>query len=240
MLNKEKHQLVMGKILRDVYEETSVASLLGFKGGTCAYFLYGLTRFSVDLDFDLLETDETTQERVHSEMGKILSTHGTIKDNYIKRHTIFFLLSYGEEDHNIKIEINTRSGISNVRSHYTIRTYLGIPVLAATREYLFSSKLVALTERTGLAMRDVYDIWFFANENWTINENVIRERADETVLERLDACIKVIQNIRDNEIMRGLGELLTSEEAKVWVKTKLRTEVIFLLKNYRNALAGTH
>ena len=45
MLNREKHQLIMGRILRDIYADASIASRLGFKGGTCAYFFYDLPRF---------------------------------------------------------------------------------------------------------------------------------------------------------------------------------------------------
>ena len=48
----------MGRILKDIYTDVSIAPLLGFKGGTCAYLFYGLPRFSVDLDFDLLEVNE--------------------------------------------------------------------------------------------------------------------------------------------------------------------------------------
>ena len=48
MLNREKHQLIMGLVLRDMYKEAATASLMGFKGGTCAYFFYGLPRFSVE------------------------------------------------------------------------------------------------------------------------------------------------------------------------------------------------
>ena len=32
----------MGKILRDIYSDISISSLLGLKGGTAAYFFYGL------------------------------------------------------------------------------------------------------------------------------------------------------------------------------------------------------
>ncbi|PIZ76423.1 hypothetical protein COY05_01425 [Candidatus Peregrinibacteria bacterium CG_4_10_14_0_2_um_filter_38_24] len=64
MLNKEKHQLIMGQILRDIYSDTEISSLLGFKGGTCAYFFYNLPRFSVDLDFDLLKQDLILKEKI--------------------------------------------------------------------------------------------------------------------------------------------------------------------------------
>lgn len=50
MLNKEKHQLVMAQILKDIYSDIALASLLGFKGGTAANIFYGSPRFSVDLD----------------------------------------------------------------------------------------------------------------------------------------------------------------------------------------------
>ena len=102
MLNREKHQLIMGRILRDVYADASIAPLLGFKGGTCAYFFYDLPRFSVDLDFDLLKDGEDDQKLVFETVRKIFETHGEIKDSHIKRNTIFFLLSYGDADHNVK------------------------------------------------------------------------------------------------------------------------------------------
>jgi len=72
MLNKEKHQLIMGRILKDVYTDVSIAPLLGFKGGTCAYFFYGLPRFSVDLDFDLFSPDEIKQTLLFDTIRKIL------------------------------------------------------------------------------------------------------------------------------------------------------------------------
>ena len=48
----------MGQILKDIYTDASISSLLGFKGGTCVYLFYNLPRFSVDLDFDLLTINE--------------------------------------------------------------------------------------------------------------------------------------------------------------------------------------
>ena len=115
MLNKEKHQLIMGQILRDIYSDTSISSLIGFKGGTCAYFLYELARFSVDLDFDLFSNDEATQNLVYKKIGDIIGKYGEVKDRYIKRNTIFFLLSYGDTDHNVKVEVNVRILMPNIR-----------------------------------------------------------------------------------------------------------------------------
>lgn len=236
MLNKERHQLVMGQILRDMYSDTSISSLVGFKGGTCAYLLYGLTRFSVDLDFDLLSSDEPIQKLVYEKVGNMLGTYGEIKDHYLKRNTIFFLLSYGDADHNVKVEVNVRIFMLDIREHYEVKEYLGIAMLAGKKDYLFASKLAALTDRRLLAMRDIYDIWFFAKNNWDINVEVVKVRTGKTIKEHIADCIPVIEAVKDNEILRGLAELLPSEKEKAWVKTHLRNEVVFLLKNYMSVL----
>ena len=165
MLNREKHQLIMGQILKDIYTDVSISPLLGLKGGTCAYFFYGLPRFSVDLDFDLLLINEKNQKLVLEKIVAILSKYGQIKDQYIKRFTVFALLSYGDDDHNIKVEINIRKLAENIQDHYEMKEYLGISMFVAKKDYLFASKLLALTLRNETAMRDIYDIYYFAKHN---------------------------------------------------------------------------
>ena len=231
MLNKEKHQLIMGRILRDVYFTPGIAPLLGFKGGTCAYLFYGLPRFSVDLDFDLLQEKDGNQNLVFKTVKKILENYGIVKDNYIKRNTIFFLLSYGEEDRNIKFEASSRLQIPDIKKHFELKEYLGISMLAVKKSYMFAAKLAALTSRSETAMRDIYDIWFFAKNNWDIDEVVLKARAGRTIKEQLANCVVLIEQVKDNQILHGLGELI-SEKEKTWVKDKLRAESIFLLKNY--------
>ncbi len=226
----------MGQILRDIYSDTSISSLLGFKGGTCAYFFYGLTRFSVDLDFDLLSTDEATQKLVYEKVHGMLGKYGEVKDGYIKRNTIFFLLSYGDADHNVKVEVSVRMLLSDIKEHFEVKEYLGISMLTGKKEYLFASKLAALTTRSETAMRDIYDVWFFGTNHWDINTEVIKARTNKSIKEYMTDCISVVEAVNDNEILRGLAELLPGEKEKAWVKTHLRKEVVFLLKNYQSVL----
>jgi predicted nucleotidyltransferase component of viral defense system len=226
----------MGKILRDIYSDVAISSLLGFKGGTCVYFFHALPRFSVDLDFDLLELDEMTQKTVFEKIVTIASKYGTIKDQHIKRFTLFALLSYGEDDHNIKIEINTRKLAENIRDHYEMREYLGISMLIGKQDYLFASKLAALTSRNETAMRDIYDIRYFAEHSWDINAEIIKARTGKTVKEYLADCAEFIENIDNHRILQGLGELVESEKEKDWVRNHLKTDTVFLLKNYLLAL----
>lgn len=226
----------MGQILRDIYSDTSISSLIGFKGGTCAYLFYGLARFSVDLDFDLFSGDETTQKLVYEKADGMLGKYGEIKDQYIKRNTIFFLLSYGDADHNVKVEMSVRIVVPDIRQHYEVKEYLGISMLVGKKDYLFANKLAALTDRRLLAMRDIYDIWFFAKNNWNINAEVIKARTGKSVRDHITDCIPIIEAVKDNEILRGLAELLPSEQKKAWVKIHLRKEAVFMLKNYLSVM----
>jgi len=226
----------MGQILKDIYIDVSISSLLGFKGGTCAFLFYNLPRFSVDLDFDLLEINEENQKTILERIVSILSKYGQVKDKHIKRFTIFALLSYGDDDHNIKIEINVRKLAENIRDHYGIKEYLGISMFVAKQDYLFASKLSALILRPEVATRDIYDIHYFAKNNWDVNAEVIKERTGKTTKEYLSECIAFIEKVKDNQMLQGLGELVDSEKEKVWIKTHLKTDAIFMLKNYISVL----
>jgi len=226
----------MGQILKDIYGDVSISPLLGLKGGTCAYFFYSLPRFSVDLDFDLLSVNEETQKIVFEKMIAILSKYGQIKDQYIKRFTVFVLFSYGDDDHNIKVEINARKSAENIQAHYELKEYLGISMFVAKKDYLFASKLSALTLRNEIAMRDIYDIHYFAKNNWDINAEVIKERTNKTTKEYLTDCITFIEKVKDSQMLRGLGELVESEKEKDWIRNHLKTDAIFMLKNYLSVL----
>ena len=50
-----KHKFYMLQILKDIFSDADLADCLGFKGGTALMLFYGLPRFSVDLDFTLLD-----------------------------------------------------------------------------------------------------------------------------------------------------------------------------------------
>jgi len=235
MLNIAKHRLVMGSIIRDIYNDVSISSLLGFKGGTCAYFFYGLPRFSVDLDFDLLIKDKENEVFIFEKIKNILKKYGDIKDSFIKSNTIFNVLSYGPSDHNIKIEISTRETATNIKDLYELKEHIGVFALVAKQDYLFASKLAALTSRPNIASRDIYDVWHFAKNGWGINDEVVKKMVNKTVEEQLSKSILLIENLPNEQILAGLGELLNQKE-KNWAKNNLKTEAIFALKNYAFAI----
>jgi predicted nucleotidyltransferase component of viral defense system len=236
MLNKEKHRLIIGRIVEDIYRDITIAPQLGFKGGTAAYLFYGLPRFSVDLDFDLLGNESEELNRVIlSEIKKIIERYGQVRESRIKRFTIFSLLSYGRDDHNIKVEINTRKFFSDIKNRYEFKENLGIPMLIAKPDYMFATKLAALTDRKKMAMRDVFDIHYFAKNNWDIDKEALLAQTGKNVKEQLLNCVDAINKIKYNQILQGLGELL-DEKQKDWVRLSLRQETVSLLKNYAAAI----
>ena len=197
--------------------------------------MYGLPRFSVDLDFDLFIHNKENKKIIFEKIKTILEKYGEIKDIYIKRYTIFALLSYGDVDHNIKVEINTRELVPNIKEYYELKEYLGISMFVAKKDYLFAGKLSALTLRSETTMRDVYDIYYFAKNNWDINSGIIKDRIGKSTKEYLIDCIAKIERVKDSQVLQGLGELLNEEE-KLWAKKNLKAETIFMLKNYMSVL----
>jgi predicted nucleotidyltransferase component of viral defense system len=222
-INITTHKNILIRILKDIYTDSSLGPFLGFKGGTAAYLFYDLNRFSVDLDFDLL--NENKEQEVFEKVEKIAREYGRIKDKINKSHTLFILLSYSEEAQNIKIEINKRC----FGSQYEVRNYLGISMLVMKGEDMFAHKLVAMTERKKIANRDIFDIYFFLKSNWGINREIIEQRTKENFVSYLKRCIDFLEVKSERGILFGIGELI-DEKQKFWAKSKLKKETIFLLK----------
>lgn len=232
-LRPDIHKNILHKILVDVYSDTTISPFLGFKGGTAAYLFYGLNRFSVDLDFDLL--DESQEEHVFERVGEIIKKYGIIKEAEKKRFTLFFLLSYDQKEknaQNVKIEISRRS----FGSKYDTKSYMGISMLVMAKEDMFANKLMAMYERLGKANRDIFDVWYFLNNNWPINDEIVEKRIGISLGEFLQKCNDSLEKFDDHNILDGMGELLKDEKQKDWVRNNLKKNVIFLLKNYQAIL----
>ena len=161
MLDKHRHKNIMLKILKEIYSDIDIGSILGFKGDTAAMLFYDLDRFSVDLDFDIL--DPKMEDIVFERIGLILKKFGNVKEARIKHNTIFFLISYEDSFPNLKIEINKRY-FNYIK--YEQKTYMGVSMLVISGEDIFANKLVALIDRKKIANRDIFDIWFFLDKNW--------------------------------------------------------------------------
>ena len=229
MVNIDIHKAIFVNILREIYSDTLLRNSLGFKGGTAALLFYGLPRFSVDLDFDLL--NEKNQEEIFQRLKQLLPQFGAVKEARIKHFTLFFLLNYQKGERNLKIEISKRP----IKADFGPKNFLGISMLVAGKENMATSKLSALLTRKKFASRDLFDLWFFLDNRWQINEKSLKEKTGLTLKAALKKAQAKTKGVKDTDILQGLGELLDNKQ-KVWAKEKLKEELLFQLKLY----AKTH
>lgn len=229
MLNLNLHRQTMLLILKEIYSQPSLASSLGFKGGTAVYLLYNLPRFSVDLDFDLLNPEKETV--VFEGLKKILTKFGNLEEATKKYYTLFYLLSYQIGLQKLKIEISRRPS----HSHYEMKQFAGISFLAMVKEDMFANKLIALTERRELANRDLFDIHFFLNNRWPLNADLVEKHTGMKLSAYLQKCVKVVEAVSSDGILAHMGELIDGK-TKIWMKTHFKADLLTLLKIYLTSL----
>lgn len=197
---------------------------VALKGGTCAYFFYNLPRFSFDLDFDILKEINASDE---STLKEILSKNGEIKDCQDKKFTLFMLFDYGKDYPNIKIELNKRIWKNN---NYKEIWFLGVPLVIADESTILTNKMVAITDRKTPVARDVFDMYYFLKLNFSINDNLIKERTGKNTQDYLNYLIKFINKTYTiRNILQGLGETIDNKQ-KIWVKNHLIDEILNEIK----------
>ena len=222
-LNYLKHKNILLQILKDIYSNTTISPYLGFKGGTAAMMFYNLPRNSVDLDLDLL--DETKEVEIFEKIRQIISSYGKITDSSQQRFNLRNVISYDKKTQNIKVEVHLRQ----FGSKYEVKNLLGISMLVMVQEDMFAHKLMAMIERIGKTSRDIFDVNYFAKNNWPINKKIVEGRSGVSFKETLEKAIVQLESMNNKYILDGLGELL-SDSQKDSVKVKLKTDTIFALK----------
>lgn len=225
-MDTNKHKFFMMQILKDIYSDVELANCLGFKGGTALMFFYGLPRFSVDLDFNLI--DKSKEKVVYEKVRRILLKYGNIFDEAMKFYGPIIVLDYGVGERKLKVEISNRE----YDNHYEIKNLLGIEMKVLVMPDMFAHKLCALLDRDEVTSRDIFDCWFFLQAHCTINVEIVESRMQMTFKEYVQKCIDRLEEIGDKTLMSGLGEL-TDGKMKSFVRLKLRKETISLLRFFK-------
>jgi predicted nucleotidyltransferase component of viral defense system len=225
-MDNNKHKMYLTQILTDIYSDRELAVNLGFKGGTATMLFYGLPRFSVDLDFNLL--NKNFAEKVYQKVKKIVLKYGKIHDEAQKFYGDLLSLDYEHGERNLKIDISHRTE----NDEYVIKNLLGINIKTMEISDMFSHKLVALLGRKEFAERDIFDCWYFLKEKTPVNRQIVENLTQKTLSEYLQNCIEKMENLPKRSLLFGLGELLDNE-MKTFVRNKLRQEIVLLLKVYQ-------
>ncbi len=228
-LDHTAHRRVMLRVLADIAADPLLSINLGFKGGTCCYFLHELDRFSVDLDFDSL--NENKDEAILVRIREVLAVYGEVKAD--RR----LALKYPGSVQSLIVDVSVRHDI-NSRNTYEMRDVVsGVPFKVLCKEDIFAHKLAALTDRSAgkeernrfVANRDLYDIHFFFSHMWSYNKEIIRLRTGEDAKEYLKHAAQFIDaHVDEAHILEGLGALL-DEKKRTWVRAHLKPDVMRLL-----------
>lgn len=221
-----RHKYLMLQILKDIYSDALLASVLGFKGGTALMFFYQLPRFSVDLDFNLL--DVSKEQEVFQKIRGILLKYGKIHDEAIKFYVPLLVLDYGAGERKLKVEISNRT----YPNHYEWKNLLGLNIRVMTEADMFAHKLCALLDRTETTNRDIFDCWFFLNRRTAINREIVEMRMECSLEDYLQRCVESLQQMPNRSLLYGLGKL-PDADTKTFVRNKLLSETIQLMQMFQ-------
>ena len=155
---------------------------LAFHGGTCLRFLFGLPRYSEDLDFALegrrsgydlrawLESVRSELSREGYRVDLRLREHRTVHNALVRFPGVPYelrLSPHRTETLSVRIEVDSRppagatTTVTLVRRHETLRLFHHDPAS------LLAGKLHAVLERPYTKGRDLYDlIWYLSDPEW--------------------------------------------------------------------------
>jgi hypothetical protein len=200
------HKSYLNRLLIEIIDQPFLSQNLAFKGGTCAGMLGYLDRFSIDLDFDILQTAEDTafRQALHQVFDGL---DLAVVEEFDK--VLMFRLRYPSEPgkrNNVKV---SASSLILKANKYRVQYLPEIDrmMTCQTVETMFANKLVAVTDRFDLhgtiAGRDIYDIHHFFIKGYSYHGPIIRER---TTLAPQDYMRKLAMFIKNQVTQRIINE----------------------------------
>jgi len=228
------HKAWLLRILREIADDSELAALLRFKGGTYASIIGLIERFSVDLDFDLIDEEKVDFTRTHLEkIFKKLGLEIDQKSQNAPQYFVKYKNSPGERN-TIRIDITFPSPINN-EYEAVLLPDIDRVLYCETPETMFANKMVALIERYekhgSIAGRDIFDIHTFFIKGIRYKREIIEERTGLEVvifLNKLTGFIekKITQKIIDEE----LNSLVPYDDFSK-IRKILKDEVLMFLKD---------
>lgn len=230
------HKAWLYRVLEQIALKPELASVLYFKGGTCASMLGWLDRFSVDLDFDYVgKKDEIAKTRKLLE--KTFTGIGlSIKDS--SKNGIQYFLKYNNLDAELTrntIKIDTSFPVKK-ENKYELQKFIDIDKILTcqTKETMFAHKMLAVMGRFKneghIAGRDIYDIHHFFMKSFDYNVEVIKEEQKKPVKDFLtDLHDFIIKEVTEKVLDEDLNTLLTPENFRN-IRKILKKEVLSFIK----------
>ncbi len=225
------HKTIMIRVLSSFFNNKEIKKRVAFKGGSCASMAGFLDRFSVDLDFDLLE--KKRKEKIRKEIkNTIYSLDLKIKTQSAKE--LFFIVKYKSIYPRNSLKISIIGDVPKSNDYQPIFIpELNRFITCQTIETMFANKLVAITDRYKkyhqLAGRDIYDIHYFFSQGFNFKKEIIEERTKIEATTYIKNLIKFIKkNLNQKVIDEDLNFLLLPEKFRAIRKTLILETISFL------------
>jgi predicted nucleotidyltransferase component of viral defense system len=228
------HKSHLNRFLMEVIDCPPLAQNLAFKGGSCAAMLGYLDRFSVDLDFDLL--NQPDEGLMRKEFHRIFEQLGLEVAGEFDR-VLFFQLKYPSvsgKRNSLKVSCNSQV----VRANEYKAQYLpeiDRMMTCQTLETMVANKLVAITDRYDqhrtVAGRDIYDIHYFLVHGYSYEEEVVRERTGlepKAYLEKLVSFIR--KHVTQTIVNEDLNTLLPPRNFQQIRKVLIPETIVLLIE----------
>jgi predicted nucleotidyltransferase component of viral defense system len=161
-----------------VFHNKGMFRSMAFVGGTALRFLYGLPRYSEDLDFSLTRQDQKYSFPEYMivlrdefllagyDVGVSYNDHKTVQSAFVKfegllKEAGISLLAH--QKLSIKIEIDTNPPEGAILVTEIVNKYFPISFLSYDTPSLFAGKLHALLSRKYIKGRDFFDVgWYLS------------------------------------------------------------------------------
>ncbi|MEK7566013.1 MAG: nucleotidyl transferase AbiEii/AbiGii toxin family protein [Patescibacteria group bacterium] len=169
-------EYLQSKIIALIYRE-KIAQEIYFVGGTALHLLYGLDRFSEDLDFDVPEISRKDIKNLLRTVSGELKKENFRHDFYtnLKENKDYFELRFPEilsagqvsadKDEKLMIKLDFEASWGKQTSETVFLNRFGFlaSVVTKTQGQFMVEKLAAVVGRAEIEGRDIYDlVWLYA------------------------------------------------------------------------------
>jgi hypothetical protein len=193
--------------LKEITQEIALSGLAragffknaAFQGGTCLRILYGLNRFSEDLDFALLAPNENFQWKPYlASLETELESYGykisvedrskldnAVKVGFLKDQSIGKILvlnypaAHQQKSLKIKLEIDTNPPLGALIEQKYLDFPLTIPISTHDLSSLFAGKCHALLCRQWEKGRDWFDFLWYVSRKAPLNLALLTNAIDQ-------------------------------------------------------------
>ena len=210
----DTHYNCLYNIVKDIALDKVLSPLLIFKGGTSLMFFYDLPRFSLNLEFTLV--DRKQELLVFKRLLKIVSMYGTICEKVIGLFGAKVVLEYGEEGWPLEVEISNQYW----REETDLLCLDGFSQNVMSLSDIYTHKLIALGEGSNVTGKEIFDIWFLGEKFIIPNGDIVMKWVGRSLAEQLSLDISILAKLTNDQLISSLEPLLLPEKAK-WASTSL-------------------